>query len=231
MTTVTAIRAIATKVFTSETEADNGKIEYLRALVGDVQTELGGAPRQRAGKAARLTKEETAEHLQSVTKVNERFYGAVTEEARTRVGGGPDKAKRLNAMTNWARTALRDVRGYVRAGNDIRALAATKLTRNQLRVKAAAPRPLGPAALRRRLVDRGKDMIATALELIDIDPGAARAELELIMAQLATQVLNLSGRPTKDAQEAASQHKPLRVRSTLFVPTETQVVRQTANPS
>ena len=50
-------------------------------------------------------------------------------------------------------------------------------------------------------------------------------------AQLATQVLNLSGRPTKDAQEAASQHKPLRVRSTLFVPTETQVVRQTANPS
>jgi len=230
MTTVTAIRAIATKVFTSETEADNGKIEYLRALVGDVQTELGGAPRQRAGKAARLTKEETAEHLQSVTKVNERFYGAVTEEARARVGGGPDKAKRLNAMTNWARTALRDVRGYVRAGNDIRALAATKLTRNQLRVKAT-PRPLGPAALRRRLVDRGKEMVAAALELIDIDPGAARAELELIMAQIATQVLNLSGRATKNAQEAASQHKPLRVRSTLFVPTETQVVRQTANPS
>jgi len=154
----------------------------------------------------------------------------VTEEARARVGGGPDKAKRLNAMTNWARTALRDVRGYVRAGNDIRALAATKLTRNQLRVKAT-PRPLGPAALRRRLVDRGKEMVAAALELIDIDPGAARAELELIMAQIATQVLNLSGRATKNAQEAASQHKPLRVRSTLFVPTETQVVRQTANPS
>lgn len=229
MTTVTAIRAIATKVFAGETDADNGKIEYLRTLVGDIQTELGGTPRLRSGKAARLTKEETAAHLQAVTKVNERFYGAVTEEARARVEG-PDKAKRLNAMTNWARTALRDVRGYVRAGNDVRALATAKLTRNQLRVKSV-PRPLGAAALRRRLVDRGKETVAAALELIDTDPAAARAELELLMAQLATQVLNLSGRSTKDAQEAASQHIPLRVRSTLFVPTETQIVRQTANPS
>lgn len=230
MTTVTAIRAMATKVFTAEGEADTGKVEYLRALAGDIQTELGGSPRQRAGKAARLTQEERAEHLEAVSKVNERFYGAVTEEARGRVTGGADKAKRLNAMTNWARTALRDVRSYVRAGNDIRALAAAKLTRNQLRVKST-PRPLGAAALRRRLVERGKDAVAAALELIDADPAAARAELELIMAQLATQLLNLSGRPTKDVSEAERQHIPLRVKSTLFVPTETQIVRSQANPS
>jgi hypothetical protein len=230
MTTVTAIRAIAVKVFTAEGDADTGKIEYLRALAGDIQAELGGAPRQRSGKAARLSEEERAAHLEAVSKVNERFYGAVTEEARTRAGGGADKAKRLNAMTNWARTALRDVRGYVRAGNDIRALAASKLTRVQLRVKTT-PRPLGAAALRRRLVDRGKEAVAAALELIDTDPVAARAELELLMAQLATQLLNLSGRPTKDAQEAASQHIPLRVKSTLFVPTDTQVVRQQSHPS
>lgn len=230
MTTVTAIRAIATKVFSSEVESANAKVEYLRVLVGDVQTALGGAPRTRSGKAARLTKEERAAHLEIVAKVNDIFYGAVLEEARGRLAGGPGKAKQLNEMTNWARTALRDVRGYVRAGNDIRAVATGKLTRNQLRVNAM-PRPLGAAALRNRLVDRGKDAIAAALELIDVDPAAARAELELIMAQLATQLLNLSGRTTKDAQEAASQHIPLRIKSTLFVPTETQVVRQLASPS
>lgn len=230
MTTVTVIRAIATKVFNGESDSANGKVEYLRTLTADIQTELGGTPRQRAGKAARLSPEERAQHLEAVSKVNERFYGAVLEAARVQAVGGPAKAKQLNAMTNWARTALRDVRGYVRAGNDIRALATAKLTRNQLRVKST-PRPLGAAALRRRLVDRGKDAVAAALELIDADPPAARAELELIMAQLATQLLNLSGRPTKDASEAERQHIPLRVKSTLFVPTETQIVRSQANPS
>lgn len=230
MTTVTVIRAIATKVFNGELDSANAKIEYLRTLVSDVQVELGGTPRLRAGKAPRLSQEERAQHLEAVAKVNERFYGAVTEEARGRVGGGPEKAKRLNAMTNWARTSLRDVRAYVRAGNDLRTLASGKLTRNQLRVKSA-PRPLGATALRRRLVDRGKEAVAAALELIDTDPAAARAELELIMAQLATQLLNLSGRPTKDVSEAERQHIPLRVKSTLFVPTETQIVRSQANPS
>lgn len=231
MTTVTAIRAIATKVFNGESDSANAKVEYLRTLVSDIQTDLGGTPRLRSGKAARLNEEERAAHLEAVTKVHVRFYEEVTAEARTRVGGGADKAKRLNAMTNWARTALRDVRGYVRAGNDLRTLATGKLTRNQLRVKTT-PRPLGAAALRRRLVDRGKEAIAAALELIDTDPAAARAELELLLAQLATQLMNLSGgRPTKDADEAERQHRPLRVKSTVFVPTETQIVRSQANPS
>lgn len=229
MTTVAAIQTIADRVLNADAESANAKTEYMRSLVGDVQTELGGTPRLRSGRAAKLTQDEKGAHLKAVAAVNERYYTVVVERAKTHAAG-PGKALQLNGLTNWARTIVRDVRSYVRAGNDIRALAASKLTRQQLRVKVV-PRPPTPATLRRRMEDRGKDFMSAALELIDNDPLAARAELELVMAQLATQLLNLGGKPTRNAQEAADTHKPFRIKSTVFVPTDTMVARSVASPS
>jgi len=231
MTTVTAIQSVTAKILGADADSEVGKTEYLRLLVGDIQTDLGGSPRMRNARAARLTQEERGAHLKIVAAVNERFYAVVMEKAKELAPSGPDRAKRLNAATNWARTIVRDVRTYVRAGNDLRALSAAKLLRVQLRV-SIPPRPPTPAVLRRRLVERGKEAVAAALELIDNDPIAARAELELLMAQLATQLLNLGGnKPTRDAQEAMTQHKPFRLKSTVFIPTETMVARQLSAPS
>jgi hypothetical protein len=231
MTTVTAIENVTAKILGADADSENGKVEYLRLLVGDIQTDLGGSPRMRNSRAARLSNEERGAHLKVVATVNERFYTVVVDKAKELLSAGADRAKRLNTATNWARTITRDVRKYVRAGNDLRALSAAKLVRSQLRV-SIPPRPPTPAVLRRRLVEQGKELVAAALELIDTDPIAARAELELIMAQMATQLLNLGGKPTtRDAQEAASQHKPFRIKSTVFIPTETMVARQVSAPS
>ncbi len=230
MTTTVAIKAIAERILTADGDSATGKVDYLRQLVGDFQEALGSTARQRGSKAARLTPEERTHHLTTLVSVNERFYSVVQEAAREKLPPGPDKGKRLNASINWARTALRDIRGYVRAGHDIRAVGAGKLTLRQLRIKVL-PRPASAAMLRRRMVEQGKDLIAAVLAVVDADPVAARTEVELVMSQLATQLMGLSGKPTRNAQEAATQHKPFRVKSTLFVPTETTIIRQQANPS
>lgn len=230
MTSITEVKQLTARILTADDDSDTAKTLYLRAVVETTQTELGGAPRLRAGKPAKLTPEEKARQLAALTVVHERFYAAVMEEARNRLPAGPDKAKRLNAKVNWARTTVYTVRQWIRASHNILAVGTAKLTKAQLKVKAPK-RPPSAATLRRRLVDRGKALIAAALELIDTDKDVARGELELIMAQLATQFLNLGGKPVRDAADAAQQHRPFKVKSTVFIPTETMVVRQQSSPS
>lgn len=225
MITDNDIKQLAERVLTADSESESSKVLYLRGFVEATQAELGAAPRRRAGKSGKLGPESQKIQLTAVRTVNERFYGVVMDAAR-----GKFRGKELNARTNWARAQVRDIRGYIRSGNDLTAVPPSKLTLKALRVKSM-PRQLSAAALRRRVVDKGKALVASALELIDNDKDAARAELELLMAQLATQLLGLGGKPMRNADEAATQHKPFKLRSTVFIPTETAVIRQQSVPS
>jgi hypothetical protein len=206
----------------------NGNNWYLRALIATTQKELGAPTRVRTGRAAKLDPETKAAQLAALTVVHERFYAVVLERARKKLGKVP--AKVLNGKVNFARTAVLTARNWIRAQRDLTAVSVTTLTKAAMMIKKP-PKPPSTAVLKRRLEAQGKQLVKTALELIDIDKEAANTELELIMSQLATQLLSLGGKPTANAAQAASQHRPLRVKSTVFVPTETQVARQLRAPS
>jgi|SRR5882724_1108156 len=215
-------------ILTADDTVTNGKNWYLRALIATTQKELGAPPRARTGKAAKLDPETKAAQLGALTTVHERFYGVVLERAKKKLGKVP--AKVLNGKVNFARTAVLVARNWIRANRDLTAIGVATLTKASVTIKKP-PKPPSVAVLKRRLEAQGKQLIKTALELVDSDKAVATTELELVMSQLATQLLSLGGRQTTNAAQAASQHRPLRVKSTVFVPTETQITRQMRAPS
>lgn len=215
-------------ILTAGDTVSTGANWYLRALIATTQKELGAPQRARTGRTAKLTPEAKAAQLAALSVVHERFYTIVLETARKKLGKVP--AKVLNGKVNFARTAVLTARNWIRSSRDLTAVSVATLTKAALLV-AKPPKPPSTAVLKRRLETQGKQLVKTALELIDVDKDAAHTELELIMSQLATQLLSLGGKPTANAAQAASQHRPLRVKSTVFVPTETQIARQLRAPS
>lgn len=217
------------EILTADGAITESKNWYLRAVTATAVKDMGATPRVRAsGRQHKLTDDERKAQMAAVTAVHERFYAVVVERARKRLGKVP--AKVLNAKTNFARTAVLSVRNWVRAGHDLTLVGVATLTKAALKVKRT-PRPASTAVLKRRLEDRGKALIASALELIDADRDVASTELSLIMSQLATQLLSLGGKTTRNVDQAERTHSPLKVKSTVFIPTETQVVRSMRAPS
>lgn len=215
-------------ILTAGDTVSTGANWYLRALWATTVKELGAPQRVRTSKAAKLSPEAKAAQLGAITVVHERFYAVVVERARKKLGKVP--AKVLNGKVNFARTAVLVARNWVRANRDMTAVGVATLTKAGVTVKRP-PRPRSAAVLKRMLVDRGKALMVTALELVEVDKEVATTELELVMSQLATQLLGLGGKQTTNARQAATQHRPLRVKSTVFVPTETMVARQVRTPS
>lgn len=205
---------------------------YLRAIVGTTQDELDSSPRKNFGKAVKLKPEEQVEQLAALDAVHERFYAIVVEVNSEHLPPGKARAKELNDRTNYARTAVRAARNWIKAGFDIRPLPASKITKRALDV---APRTRPPSAprLKKQVETRSKALVSSLLELGALDRAGAVAELELLMGQLAGQLAELGGKPVTDARKAAEQHVPFRAKgsSVTFVPTQSQVLRQQERPS
>lgn len=229
--TVEDVASVVESVLTANAEADAGRLSYLKILIATTQNELGGKPRVHAGKAAKLKVEGIAVQLKALAAVNDRFYPVVTRVVLASiVPGTKDKGLEANRRTNFARTALSAVRLFIAAGNDITAVGLKTVTKASLAVRRT-PKPPSGTKIKARAEAQSKTLVATLMELADADKAAAIEELQLLMGQVATQLVSLGVAATKDAAQAMSEHRPYRIGKMLFAPTDTQLVRQQARPS
>jgi hypothetical protein len=225
------IDSMADKMFSAQEAADTIPRQFLRATIATTIHELGADQRARSGKVLKLSDEDKAVQLAAFGKVYERFLARVTEKAKKDLPSAvAGRAKLLNAKTNWARTNALVVRNWIRAGNDIRTVAAARATRASLAVTPRV-RTVSPGRLKAKVENRSKELVASVMELAALDKTAAVAEMQLLMGQLMNQLEELGVKSTKDAKEAVAEHRPLRVGRQTFFPTHTAVIRQMENPS
>lgn len=220
------VRNLTTAYLEARGTVDATKVTYLRTLVEESQRELGIEPRTNNRKTKNISQEEQARQLAAVASVHARFYAIVNEvvDASTK-----DPIER-NRRTNFARTALYAVRLYIRAGKDLTAVAAGRVTKSTLAVEAR-PKVRTPRRLRNRVERASKAFVTALLELGEADKATALAELDTLLGIMANQMAALGAPPARDLKHAVEQHKPFRSGATLFVPTATTVLRQQANPS
>jgi hypothetical protein len=137
------VAAIARDVLNAQKEGSEGRATYLRALVATTQAELGLSPRQRSGEIGKVKDEERDAQLAALEAVNKRFYAIVIKLAKERIEGPDRGGLQLNRRTGFARSSMATVRKWVRAGNDITTVVASRVTKRMLTV---AGRRKGPSA-------------------------------------------------------------------------------------
>jgi|SRR5579859_149481 len=209
-----------------------GRGNYLKMLVANTIQALGTEPRKRqSGKQPKLDEDGTAKQLKALSDVHERFYAVVTKVVSAAVPAGKDRALEINRKTNFARTAMSVVRRWIKVGNDVTALIPKAVTKAQLAV-AATPRAVSAQALATRAERDSKALVVTIMALADADKTKAIEELQLLMDQITTQLLELStSGATTDMATAMRERRPLRVKKMVFIPTATQVIEQRSKPS
>lgn len=209
-----SVSTIATSILESNQHAATGRTEYLRSLIAATQEALGYKKGQDA-----ITQ------LNALNAQHARFYDIVLEAAGHLVPKGTkDRSTEVHRLCNFARTTLSAIRGHVRAGQDVAALNPAKVTKGALAVREGPQRALTPRRWRARAESQSKALMAAIIGLADADKAAAVDEIKVIMDQLNAQLLELVGEPT-------AQKRPRGRPKTVFIPTETQVIRQRANPS
>jgi hypothetical protein len=187
---------------------DTARASYLKALTATTISELGAAIRLRAGKPAVLGADDIANHVAAFEKVHQRFYAVVLKA----VGEGAPKER--NARANFARSAASTLRKWIKAGNDIRALAPMRVTKASLRVGGGTGRPGAQPA--RRVEQLAGRLATNAEELAKTDKPGAIAAVETAMTRLASLLVSLGGQPTRDPQKAIDQHLPFKVGRNVF---------------
>jgi hypothetical protein len=227
------IATLARSIIVGVLQAEGGRRDYLKVLLASTIDALGEKPRVRAGRPGKLDEAQAAKQMETLEATHARFYAIILKETTDAIPAGKDKANEANRRTAYARVAMSRLRAYAREGHDLTVLPPSRVTRDMLAVKASAkPRAVSGNRLKARAERESKTLIATLLGLADADKAAAVAELQLIMGQLSSQLVELGTvASTKDAEQAAREHIPLRIGKTLFVPTETQVIRQASRPS
>lgn len=227
------IASIAQSVFDAINTGEAGQRTYLKSLVATTQKELGAKPRIRSGTTKTKLDDAGIEvQLKALMTVHEKFYVVVVRVAGESIAPGTkDKALEVNRRTNFARTALYAVSKYVRAGHDITEIGVQSVTKASLAVAAPKSQPPKLRVLVRRAEAQSKQLVATLMALADTDREAAVQEMQLVLGQLTDQLVSMGVAATKDAALSVEQHRPLRIGKTLFMPTDTQVLRQQARPS
>ena len=209
------VTAVAVEIFKATDLANSGRQTYLRILATAAQDALGHKKGQ-----------EFKAQMTALKSTHERFYALCMAAASDVVPKGTkERALELHKRCNFARTALSSLRNHVRAGGDICALQPSKLTKGALRRRDGPTRPLNAGRLKSRAERESKRLVATLMGLADADKAAAVSEIQLVLGQLSTQLVQLGVVATKDAATAAADMKLLRIGKTLFMPTDTAVLR------
>jgi hypothetical protein len=136
---------------------------YLRVLVAACKTQLNGKQRMTQRKAIDVT--------------HARFYPHVQKGV-----GEAGTAKERNRRCTFARTAASTLRGFVKAGGDIRSLEPGEVTKASLRAHGQ-PVPVGTR--QEQSFDRSHGAILRAAALLaETSPSAARKRIERAITAL-----------------------------------------------
>lgn len=221
MTTLTLttdrVRAITKSILDARNDLNAGHSNYLQGLVETTQKELGAAPRKRA-KAAKLDADGIKTQLAALLKVHERCYAIVLEVCSENLPAGKEKAIELNRRSNFARTALSVVRAWIRAGNDLTTVVATKATKTSMRVEVQRSQQPGPQSIARRVEKGITELIGKVEALAAIDKAAAVHQLEGIMSKAASVLATLGGSATRDPAKSIAENIPLKTKIGTFWP-------------
>lgn len=216
------IQKVAGDIIDGVQKIDSGRGTFLKMAVATTQSDLGSEPRLRNAKPKRLNDDEVVLHMKTFQAVAERFYDAVLAVARATVPE-PDTMI-VRQRTAFARSALSTVRGYIRAGNDIRTLAAARCTKASLATPRTR-RTMTVQAMRRRAERTATDLIALAENL-----NAANHEIaQTVVGPIIAQLINASGISTdsiKDQSRAIAESVPFHTKTDVFVPINLEAFRQ-----
>lgn len=217
MATNEQVTLITQTILSGLDAASNGRVTYLRALIDTTQEELGNKKGQEPGT-----------QLLALEAVHKRFYEVVLAAADPFVPKGTkNRAVELHNKVNFARTAVSALRSHIKAGGDVAVLKGTT-TKATLRTREGPPRPMTARRWKVRTERQSKLLMAALMQLADIDKQAAVNEMQLVLGQITSQLVSLGVISTTDQAVAVAEHRPLRVGKTLFVPTDTQVLRAQA---
>lgn len=214
VTNVNEIERLTTEIVTADDTSTVGKGTFLKALVATVQHELESPPRLRTTQAPKLSEENTAVHLAALKEVYSRFYEAVERAVKAKMT--KHDPEYLRSKTRFAVSAASTVRSYVRASNDIRALAASRVTKAMLATPRAR-RKLTVEALQRRATSLSEQLAAIAVNLRAANAAVADATFRPVLATLAHS-LGMTEHATKDAEKAVHDHIALQTRTGVLVP-------------
>lgn len=230
----TTVRNLTTAYIEALATNEATNVTYLRTLVEYSQRELGLEPRANNAKQRKqpIGDDARAQHLAAVAAVHARFYDIILEVVDASLTDVPSKDRPLerNRRTNFARTAVYSLRLFIRAGKDLTAVAPQRVTKSALVVEVRPP-VRSTQRLKSRVERASKAFVTSLLELGEADQIAARAELDTLLGIMANQAAALGEAPARDLKRAVAGHKPFKSGSTLFVPTQTTIIRQQANPS
>jgi hypothetical protein len=176
------IETLAGEILDADQTAASRRGIYLKAAVATFQAEVKSPPRQRNVDAKRLTSAEIEEHLKVFEDIATRFHAAVMRVAEATVPA-PD-ALLLRRRTTFSRSALSTIRGYIRAGNDLRAVAAHKVTKGALATPMRKRKP-SVDQLGRRAGNLASELQKIAKRLVATDRAVALELLRPMLQQLA----------------------------------------------
>jgi hypothetical protein len=203
------IAKIAAQAIDGETRSTEARGLFFKALIATTQHELGSPPRVRNVKTDKLTAEDIAAHLLTFEGIAKRFCEKAREVAANTV---PSDVETLRSRTRKFYSAASTVRGYIRAGGDIRGIAAHKATKGSL-ATPRTKRKANPEMLKRRAGVLGAELerIAKALN------GDAREVLAPLLAKLGA-IAGRGAKATRDPAEAMSEHRALSTKAGTFFP-------------
>lgn len=210
------IRKLAEAILDGEATASEGRGTYLSALVATVQHELGSEPRLRAATAPKLSEDDITAHLKALRTVYTRFHESVVAAVKSRMTRYD--ADFVRSKTRFSVSAASTVRSYIKAGNDIRALAAGRVTKEGLATPRAR-RKYTPESLQRRAQTLGEALVAVARNLHATNRALAADTLRPIFAELA-QAAGFTDNVTRDPDKAIAEHVPLHTRTGVLVPVD-----------
>jgi hypothetical protein len=208
------IEKLTEQIIDADDTAITGKGTFLKALVATVQHELESPPRLRTTQAPKLSEEDTALQLEALKTVYSLFYGAVEKAVKSRMKKHDPEF--LRSKTRFAVSAASTVRSYIRANNDIRALAAGRVTKAMIAVPRAR-RKFTVEALQRRATTLSEQLAAVAVNLRAANAAVADATFRPVLATLAHS-LGMTEHATKDAEKAVQDHIALQTRTGVLVP-------------
>jgi hypothetical protein len=216
------VEKLATEILTADQTAQGGRGTYLKALVGTTQAELGSPPRMRNVKAEKVEGDDAVAHLKAFELVFKRFHDAVVKAAEA-VEPKPD-SETLRARTAFSRSAGSTLRGYIRAGNDVRAIAAHKVTKAAL-ATPRTKRKFSVDALKKRAVDAAGTLAGIVKNLQAANSAEAKEAVTAILAQLA-QAAGMTQHTSKDVEHAVEAGEAFHTKTGIFLPISLDAVRE-----
>lgn len=195
---------------------DRTRGDYLKVIVANTQKAIGADVRLRtASEIGTLSAEDTAAHLDALKKVHESYYAAVLK------GLSDVPPKLRNRKSTFARSAKSMLFTWMRAGFDVRDLAAARVTKASLHIEkpAGAKRKKLPAAAFEKRAMRYMAALGVDLRSVENKERAATTVMKA-MGKLSAYLakLGIAGEVTRDQRRALREGTPLETPAGLFMP-------------